>query len=460
MRTKKAERRWRKKPALLAMALALIVAACGDSGGEATTTAAGGGETTTTAGSEAPTTTAGPTEEPVEITMWVSREQYLPTEFFLDSLAEAHPNITLNAELQPDDDLFFQLQRMADAGEPLPDLVQLDSFFALPLYDVGVALDLTDLMAQWETEDPEGFSKQPSSLFFNDGDVIVGLATTGTMDGLYNRVDWLTEAGSEYPIDSWDGVLEGLRGIKEAHPDIMPWSMIGTRGEGANWLISFFSSVGVEFDGAVPQIDSEAGHYVIDFYRTLVNEGLTTNDVLAWGENEARGAWIGGQAAMMLDGIRSTNDIGGAIMDGLGITEEDWGFSLLPMSMHGDGVDGEPIVATRTFHITTTSEHPYEASLVLREQMQTDNALNAAESGAIYLQNDVLASEQFAETYPFLTEEVLAAIPVARTFPSADYFFEVVDLLEQMVQDIIQNPDVLAADMAAKWQAELDAVAG
>jgi ABC-type glycerol-3-phosphate transport system substrate-binding protein len=240
----------------------------------------------------------------------------------------------------------------------------------------------------------------------------------------------------------------------------MPWSMIGTRGEGANWLISFFSSVGVEFDGAVPQIDSEAGHYVIDFYRTLVNEGLTTNDVLAWGENEARGAWIGGQAAMMLDGIRSTNDIGGAIMDGLGITEEDWGFSLLPMSMHGDGVDGEPIVATRTFHITTTSEHPYEASLVLREQMQTDNALNAAESGAIYLQNDVLASEQFAETYPFLTEEVLAAIPVARTFPSADYFFEVVDLLEQMVQDIIQNPDVLAADMAAKWQAELDAVAG
>jgi ABC-type glycerol-3-phosphate transport system substrate-binding protein len=452
-------RRWSTWTSLIVV-LAMVLAACGGTTGEETTTTAAAGATTTAAGSEGTTTTATMSDEPVDLTMWVSREQYIPSDAFWDRFHAKYPNINVTVELQPDDDLFFQLQRMADAGQPLPDLVQLDSYFAAPMYDLGIAIDLTDLVSQWEQEDPEGFAKQPESLFFGYDDAIVGLATTGTMDGLYHRADWLEEAGVGVPIENWDAVLDALRAIKTQHPDVTPWSMIATRGEGVNWLISFMSSAGVEFDGAIPQIDSEAGKYIIEFYQTLVKEDLTTLDALAWGEDEARGAWIGGRAAMMIDGIRSTNDVGGALMEGLGLNPEDWGLMLLPTSLHGGGEDGQQIIATRTFHITSTSEHQYEASLVLREQMQTENALEAAQSGAIYLQKDVLTSDQFAETYPYLTEDVKTAILTATTFPSASYFFEVVDVLEQFVQDVLQNPDTPSDELATKWQAELDAVGG
>lgn len=442
---------------LLLVVLAMIAAACG---GTAATTTEGSTETTSApATTEAgPATTVAPSDEPVELTMWVSREQYLPTEFFMASLAETYPNITLTAELQPDDDLFFQLQRMADAGEPLPDLVQLDSFYAAPMLDLGITTDLTDLVAQWEAEDPDGFSKAPESLFFRHNGGIAGLATTGTGDGIYVRTDWLREAGIETPFESWDQVVEALRTLQAAHPDIIPWSMIATRGEGVNWLITLMSALGVEFEGAVPQIDSEAGQYIINFYQTLMKENLTTLDVLAWGEDEARGAWIGGRSAMMIDGIRSTNDIGTAIMDGLGITADDWALIPLPKSRTGAEEDGHYVLGTRTFHIPTMSEHPYEASLVLRLQMQTENAQDAAKSGAVYLQKDVLASDAFGEAYPFVSDDMLKVILEAESFPSASYFFEVVDLLEQMIQDILQNPDTPTEELAQKWQAELDAV--
>ena len=189
---------WRLLAALL---LVLVAAACGgDTGGEAETEAPAeeGSETEAPAAEGTGAADAG---EPVEITVWVAREQYLPTEGFLASLAETYPNITLTAELQPDDALFFQLQRMADAGEPLPDLVQLDSYYAAP-----------STTSTWRstspTRSPGGRRRSrrpsgssPTPCLRHEG-AIVGLGTTGTMDILYQRPDLLAEAGFDQPLGS------------------------------------------------------------------------------------------------------------------------------------------------------------------------------------------------------------------------------------------------------------------
>ena len=452
---------WRLLAALL---LVLVAAACGgDTGGEAETEAPAeeGSETEAPAeeGSEteapaAEGTGAADAGEPVEITMWVAREQYLPTEGFLASLAETYPNITLTAELQPDDALFFQLQRMADAGEPLPDLVQLDSYYAAPMYDLDLAIDLTDQVARWEEEEPETFGLVADTVFYEHEGAIVGLGTTGTMDILYQRPDLLAEAGFDQPLDSFDAILEATRALKEADPESYPFSMIGTRGEGANWFYSHLVAAGVEFEGVTPDMTSEAGQSVISFYQTLSREGLVDPEVLAWGEDEARGAWIGGRAALMIDGIRSSNDIGNAIEEGLGISNpEGWRMGLLPAEGSGSNV-----VATRTFHIPPTSEHQDEAMLVLRLAMTTENAIDAAQSGALYLQTEVLSSDQFAEAYPFVEPEILDAFQNGSAFPAASNFFGVVEVLERMIQDMIQSPDEDPAAFAERWQAELDAV--
>ena len=441
---------WRLLAALL---LLLVAAACGgDTGGEAATEDEAATEEAPadegTGGEEAAA------DEPVELTMWVAREQYLPTEGFMASLAETYPNITLTAELQPDDALFFQLQRMADAGEPLPDLVQLDSYYAAPMYDLGLAMDLTELVDRWQDEDPETFELVADTVFYEHEGAIVGLGTTGTMDILYQRPDLLAEAGVEGPLDSFDAILEAARALKEQDPDSYPVSMIATRGEGANWFYSHLVAAGVEFEGVTPDMTSEAGQEVIAFYQTLSREGLVDPEVLAWGEDEARGAWIGGRAALMIDGIRSSNDIGNAINEGLGVSNpENWRMGLLPAEGSGSNV-----VATRTFHIPPTSEHPYEASLVLRLASTTENALDAAQSGALYLQTEVLASDQFREAYPFVEPEILEAFQNGSAFPAAPNFFGVVEVLERMIQDMIQTPDEDPAAFAERWQAELDAV--
>jgi multiple sugar transport system substrate-binding protein len=426
--------------AVITLVVSLGLSACGGGGG--------GGETQDTAEADGP----------IELTMWVAREQYLPTEQFMASWKEKHPNITIKAELQSDDALFTQLQRMMQAKQPLPDLVQLDSFYAPPMVENGIAIDMTPYIDRWRDEDAALLEKQAPGMFYKLDDKVVGMITTGTMDVVYYRADWLKEAGMTAPFASWDDVLDALRAIKQKHPDIIPWSMIGTRGEGVNYLITQMKSSGVEFEGATPQLDSDAGRYVINFYQTLVREGLTSKEVLGWGENEARGAWIGGQAAMMFDGIRSSNDIGDAISEGLNIKyPEDWNTVLPPLATtKGSTPVGEYSTQGRSFQITSTSKHPYEASLVLRHMVETDQALEAAKSGAIYFQNDVLDDPSFGEAYPYVTKDEIEAFKSGSTQPASSRFFAIVEVLEQMVQDIINNPDAPTEELAKKWQAELD----
>ncbi|BCB91332.1 ABC transporter substrate-binding protein [Phytohabitans suffuscus] len=397
---------------------------------------------------------------PVELTVWVAREQYMPTQQWTDSFKAKYPNITVKAELQADDALFAQMQRMLQARQPLPDLVQVDSFWAAPMFDTGIAQDMTPLVDRWKQEAPDLFAKQADAMFYRYQDKVVGLGTTGTADVLYYRADWLKEAGFTPPLKSWDEVLQALRAIKAKHPGIVPWSMIGTRGEGVNYLITQMMASGVQFDAATPRLTSDAGKYVINFYQTMVREGLTTKEALAWGENESRGAWIGGRAAMTLDGVRSSNDLGDAIQEGLKITQPDgWSMMVPPLATTAGGAEvGKHVTATRTFHVTSTTKHAYEASLVLRHMVETDQALDAAKSGAIYLQKDVLQAPEFRQAYKYLSDAEVDAFANGAAFPSSSKFFAVVEVLERMVQDILNNPGTPTDELAQKWQKELDAL--
>ena len=104
-----------------------------------------------------------------------------------------YPNIKLKAELQADDSLFTQLQRMMQAKQPLPDLVQLDSFYAPPMVENGIAIDMTPYIDRWKNEDAALLEKQAPGMFYKIDDKVVGLITTGTMDVVYYRADWLKE---------------------------------------------------------------------------------------------------------------------------------------------------------------------------------------------------------------------------------------------------------------------------
>ena len=142
---------------------------------------------------------------------------------------------------------------------------------------------------------------------------IMGMAYDASMDQIYYRADWWQEAGIEVPWQPATNaeLLDTLRLIKEQRPDAIPWSMFGAQGEGVNYLFAHMRAAGVPFEGATPQLESEAGIALIDWYQTVIREGLTSPDVLALGGDDAVGLFLGGRAATIIESIGLSNDLGG-----------------------------------------------------------------------------------------------------------------------------------------------------
>ena len=430
---------------LVALLAAVTLAAC--SGGDAdgpTTSAEPGGTVATTAAVAA-------SDDPVELTVWFTQEEGTPS---FDDFEAENPNVTVSIDIIPSDDTFEQLLRMQDAGQPLPDVIRFDGFLKAGLTDAGILRPIDDLVAQWEEEDPDSFAKLVDSTFGStvwDGQ-IVGMAYDASMDQLYYRADWWSEAGIEVPWQPQTNaeLLDTLRLIKEQRPDSIPWAMFGARGEGVNYFFAHMAAAGVPFEGATPQLTSDAGVALIEWYQTIIREGLTSPDVLALGGDDAVGQFLGGQAATIIESIGLANDLAG--VEGMEFPDQ---YQLATLPYENGGVQ---VANPWTFGITTGSEHPYEASLILRYLMRDEIALEVSRDN-IVRNRVVLESDVIPELYPAFLPEHLEILAGAEGFPTDVNFFEVEDVLEQFMQAVLQNPDTPAADLAAEWQTELDAVA-
>lgn len=417
--------------------LALVAAACGGAG-----SAEGDGEEASAEGG------------PVELTVWIGRETTVPPDQF-ESFREEYPDITINYDIVDWGTAFETMVRMEGAGEPLPDVVQVDGFFLPGLAAAGLATDIGEYVTRWEEEDPESY-EMLADVVWEDGmydGVQLGMADIASMDQMFYRPDTFEELGLEIPTSN-DELLELMRTVK-GESELLPYSMFAGRGDGANFLITHMNAVGVEFEGSIPQLESEAGEYIIDFYQTVVREELTSPDVLAWGSDEARGAFIGSNAAMLVESIGIAEEMR-EIEDMA--CDEQWALFDLPTSRSGGGEDGRIAATAKNWIITTGSEHPYEASLVLRYLMDYENALGIALVGEIPRHTGVFESEEFQEQFPCFLPH-LDTFLNTEPFSSDTSFFAVQNSLELMLQDLVANPDEPTAEFAARWQAELDALA-
>src|SRR5688572_15707047 len=119
---------WPERPArfkvvaLLAL-LVLLAAACGGGSGEDPSEAADGGDAASEpAGGEGELASCMDSTEPVELLVWGSRDYYLPPDNF-EGFMEKYPHITIKTDVQANDDVLQQLQRMKQAGQKAPDVV-------------------------------------------------------------------------------------------------------------------------------------------------------------------------------------------------------------------------------------------------------------------------------------------------------------------------------------------------
>lgn len=440
---------------LLLAVLALVVAACGDAEEGDTTEPA-------TDGTEPATDETQPDDDgdgtTPELSVWFAREYFVPPQEHLDRF-EDEAGVTLNVDVQPADDLFQQLIRMNDAGEELPDIVHLDGFLRPVVAEAGVVVPIQDVVDQWAEEDPESYDQVYPATWEEgmwDGE-LVGMANSASMEEVYFRSDWLEEVGFTQTPETWDQVLEAARATQEARPEATSFGWWAVRGSGANHVYASMTAMGVEFDGSKPILQSDAGEYWIEFLQTLSREELIHPEAIAWNDDDMRGGFVGSNVGMMLDSIPTALDAQDA-----GI-EPGAGFQVVPMptSNTGQAEDGVITGPARTFHITTTGEEvKEEAGLFLRFLMEKEVAEAVMDLGGDpHRTSAVLEDQEYISSWvPQWDEDNIAAFSEAGVFPVDLDFPASQELMEQVSQFAIDNPDMDPAAVAEQWQAEFDAL--
>lgn len=424
----------------LLLALAMIAAACSDGGEGSDTTNAG--ETPTTGGGEG---------EDAEILIWVTRPYYIPPDDFA-SFEEQYPNITVTYDVQSNDDILQQFLVRRDAGQDLACVLGAEDAFLIETFvEAGLVGSHDELAATWEEEAPEQYASiwdlawDETSI---DG-TKYGLSVTANFDALYYNPVWLEEANVEVPFNSLDDVLDGLRAMKASRPDSIPFTVQARAGEGVTTLMTVLAAAGTPFDGAVPDLTSDGGIYALDWFITAANEGLLPPEAIAWGEDESRGAFVSGDAGMILDGFTTAGDFNEAPDFDY---PDDW--NLTPTPVESGGVN---LSAARTWAVVDGCPHPYEASLVLRYIAETGNLLDAAANGSVPMrQDDAFNDPRITEIWPFFNDDLKAAYENSTPFPAGPNAGEVATILEQLFGEIVQGTDKSAEDLAAEFQAQLD----
>ena len=232
-------------------------------------------------------------DESVELTVWFGRENFIPDNAF-DSFHKQYPNITVKVDVIPLEQALTEASTALSAGVG-PDLLQTDSRRIPPLVEAGLLYPMDEQLALWKKEDPKSYNAISSAGWKHgmyDG-VAYGVAIySGPFNYVY-RKDWLEEAGLEVP-ETWEEMLDVAR--KLDGPDRDGYAVRGP--SSTVWFSSHYMSMGGKYDANnVIQLDSEAGIYSLEFYQTLVKDGLVSQDVLAWGSGDMRAAFITGRAA-------------------------------------------------------------------------------------------------------------------------------------------------------------------
>jgi ABC-type glycerol-3-phosphate transport system substrate-binding protein len=217
------------------------------------------------------------------------------------------------------------------------------------------------------------------------------------------------------------------------------------------------SNLGVPFEGATPDLKSPAGMYVIDWFKQAKDADLVPPDAIAWGQSEARGAFVAKKTALLIDGLNGAPDY----LEAPDFPyNTDWAMVPTPTTSGGENLNGATVVSSRSWAITAGTKHPDEAMLAVRYLSSKENLFATLEAGIVRMprNNAVLDSPEMAEFLPFLTEDLKKSFADAEPGPAAANAGEVEGVLEQLLGEIVQGTDASAQELADKYQQQLDAL--
>jgi ABC-type glycerol-3-phosphate transport system substrate-binding protein len=411
----------------------LVLAACnGGAADETTTSAAAGGD-----------------GEGVQVVAWFNGET-VPADEFASLEADG---VSASYDIRGDAVLTDML-RMRDAGEQLPDLVEIDSHLTPAFMEAGLLAPMTEQIATWEEEDPELYATVPESVWEDgtyDGD-IYHFPNKSLVDALFYNVAMLEEAGATPPpYDTYWEMLDAARAVQAANPDLAAY--FATGGASHDRMFRWLYAFGVPFEGNIPDVNTEQGIEMIDWLQTMYEEGIVDPEFMINQQDEGKGAFVAGELPFIEEGL---NGGGGFMLDDFQYGD-DWLTAPVPVHEENGGVYmGVP----RGWSMAVDAANPYEASLVLRYLSEPDIAAERyfdLESGVVQ-SIPVLEGEQMAEAQPFFTAELLEIFTsLEAQIPPGTNTNAVGEVLVNMVEELtVTGTDESPEEVAARYQPMFD----
>ena len=384
-----------------------------------------------------------------EVTIWFNGES-VPSDEFAALEAEG---ITVNYDIRGDA-ILTDMLRMRDAGEELPDIVEIDSHLVPAFLEAGLLDPMTETVAAWEEEDPEGYATVPEGVWEDgtyDGE-IMHFPNKSLVNAIFYNIEMVEEAGVELPFERWEDVLEAARAVQEVRPDLPAY--FGNGGASHDRMFLWLYNYGVPFDGNIPDLTSEQGVAFIDLLQTFFEEGITDPEFQIGQQDEAKGAFVAGELPFLNEGL---NGGPGFMLDDF-VYDEDWATTPLPVHEEDGGTN---MGAPRGLSLATGANA--EASgMVLRYLSDPEIAAERyfeLESGVVQ-SIPMLEGEQMAEEQPFFTEELLEDFRTLEAeIPRGTNTNAVGEVLINLIEETtVTGTDESAEDVAARYQEQLNAL--
>lgn len=245
-----------------------------------------------------PTVTVWGAEGKKELTVW----HYYTEGGKLDSLntikeefEEENPDYEVVYTYIPRDEMDKQYSMGAVSGE-LPDIMLVDICTAAVYVEMGICADITDYFNEWEDKDK--FLEQPMSAMSKDGK-IYGIPQNVNSLAVYYDKAAFKDAGIESEPTTWDELLDVCATLKEKYPDKFPFGFSANDNEeGTFQFLPFFFSTGATLE----EFGSDAGVKALDLWKTMVDEGYVSKDVVSWGQSEVKSQFEAGNVLMEVNG--------------------------------------------------------------------------------------------------------------------------------------------------------------
>ncbi len=236
-------------------------------------------------------------------------------------------NVDVVATFVARDDLMKQYTMGAVSGE-LPDIGMVDNPDHASFITMGVFQDITDLVDSWGQKDK--FFEGPLKSATLDGK-IYGLPHNSNCLALIYNKQLLAEAGVNKVPETWDELMAAAGKLTKGDTYGLAISAVKNE-EGTFQFMPWFISAG----GAIEDLSSQQCINALSYLTDLINNGYMSKDVINWTQADTNSQFIGGKAAMQINGPWNIANIQRDAPD------LDFGVALVPKDQkHASVLGGE-----------------------------------------------------------------------------------------------------------------------